>query len=521
MPGQPFYEQVMGLLLSKPMDESLFQTLQYLEFSCQAGGFALLLWQADSTHATLLATSQLQNIQGLPISMPFSPEADSFTLDDPAEITRLASAMEIDLFMDRPHVAGIVSPLISHNSSVVLLMFAEEPEASLVDLVTLSRLFQLFLRDTYYLLQLRERTNPTAARKDNHQLSAIKGNRELFDNSSDGILVLDHFLKIVFINRMAESILGYAQSSMVNRSVFDLVTPSNAELFQEHILEPDANFEVETVTLSRENAVLRMTRSQLLSEQGLIVLRFWDVTETRQVQKQLSYTSDFLTRLVRNSSVAIVAGDTDGPIFLFSPAAEKLFGYPSEGVIGRLQLADMFTETETWTTIRGLLLVEENGGGGRVDQLSVDVKMAGAHEAPAVMSAFLVPQYQPGRDAVVAFFTDLRDKKAMEATIVEYQKKLEDTEKQAMLSSLAGTMAHELNQPLMSILGYTELLQRPNLPAEKLARGIRTIAQEADRMAEIVKKIGNLTRYETRNYVGAATIIDLDKGSAVKPPEKS
>lgn len=122
---------------------------------------------------------------------------------------------------------------------------------------------------------------------------------------------------------------------------------------------------------------------------------------------------------------------------------------------------------------------------------------------------------------MVAFFTDLRDKKAMEATIVEYQKKLEDTEKQAMLSSLAGTMAHELNQPLMSILGYTELLQRPNLPPEKIERGIRTIAQEADRMAEIVKKIGNLTRYETRNYVGAATIIDLDKGSAVKPPEKS
>ncbi len=518
MPGQPFYEQVVGLLLAKPMEESLFQTLQYLEFSCQAGGFALLLWASDSSHATLLATSQLQNIQGLPIALPFAPDANAFHLDDPDEIARLASSMELDLFLERPHISGIVSPLVSHNSSVVLLMFAEEPDAARVDLATLCRLFQLFLRDTYYLLQLRERTNPTARRKDNHQLSAIKGHRELFDNSSDGILVLDHYLKIVFINRVAESLLGYSQSALVGRSAFDLIHPESAENFQEHLLEPDANFEVEALSLSRETIVLRMSRSQLLSEQGLIVLRFWDVTEARHVQRQLSYTSDFLTRLVRNSSVAIVAGDTDGPIFLFSPAAEKLFGLRGEGVVGRLRLADMYTDPGTWETIRGLLAAEENGGGGRVDQLAVDVRMAGTHEAPAVMSAFLVPQYQPGRDAVVAFFTDLRDKKAMEATIVEYQKKLEDTEKQAMLSTLAGTMAHELNQPLMSILGYTELLQRPNLPPEKLERGIRTIAQEANRMADIVKKIGNLTRYETRNYVGQATILDLHgSGDGEKP----
>lgn len=520
MSGHPFYEQVLHLLLSKPMEESLFQTLQFLEFSCQAGGFALLLWPSDATHATLLATSQLQNIQGLPIALPFAPDTETFSIDDPKEITRLATAMELDLFLERPRVTGILSPMVSHNSSVVLLMFSEDDEADHVDLVTLGRLFQLFLRDTYYLLQLRERTNPTARRKDNHQLSAIKGNRELFDNSSDGILVMDHHLKIVFINRMAESILGYAQSALVGRSAFELIRPESAEDFQEHILEPDANFEVESLTLSRETVVLRMSRSQLLSEQGLIVMRFWDVTEARQVQKQLSYTSDFLTRLVRNSSIAIVAGDTDGPIFLFSPAAEKLFGYRSEGVVGRLRLADMFSQTETWETIRGLLATEEYGGGGRVDQLGVDVRMAGTHEAPAVMSAFLVPQYQPGRDAVVAFFTDLRDKKAMEATIVEYQKRLEDTEKQAMLSTLAGTMAHELNQPLMSILGYTELLQRPNLPPEKLERGIRTISQEASRMADIVKKIGNITRYETRNYVGQATILDLDKGTLPRSPEK-
>ncbi len=513
-----FYEHIMELLLSKPMDESLFETLQFVEFSCQAGGFALLLWPQDATHATLLSTSQLQNIQGLPVSLPFPLKSGQFRIHDPKQVQSLASTMELDLFLEEPALLGTISPLTAHHSNVVLLMFAENTTVMNMDLTVISRLLRLFLRDTLFLLQLRERTNPTAKKRDHIHLSAIKNNREIFDNSPDAFLVLDQNLKIVFLNRIAESILGYALSALSDRSVFDLITEDQAEEFQENLLEPGADFETEAITLSSERVFLRMVRSSLLAEQGLIVMRFWDVTETKQVEKRLSSTSDFLTQLVRNSSVAIVAGDTDGPIFLFSPAAEKLFGFEVQQVHGRMALPDLFSDTTAWNTIQNLLDVEEDGGVGRVDQLSVDVKTAGSHEAPVVLSAFLVPDYQPGRHAVVAFFTDLRDKKAMEATIVEYQKKLEDTEKQAMLSSLAGTMAHELNQPLMSILGYTELLQRPNLKPEKLEKGIQTIAREATRMADIVKKIGNLTRFETRSYVGAATILDLDKGT--QPPEK-
>jgi len=70
-----------------------------------------------------------------------------------------------------------------------------------------------------------------------------------------------------------------------------------------------------------------------------------------------------------------------------------------------------------------------------------------------------------------------------------------------------------LNQPLMSILGYSTLLKKPNLDTEKLNRAIKHISGEADRMANIVKKIGNLTKYETRKYAGGATIVDLDKSS--------
>jgi hypothetical protein len=38
-------------------------------------------------------------------------------------------------------------------------------------------------------------------------------------------------------------------------------------------------------------------------------------------------------------------------------------------------------------------------------------------------------------------------------------------------------------------------------------------------MAEIVRKIGKITRYETKSYVGKQKILDLDKASGDAPEE--
>ena len=44
------------------------------------------------------------------------------------------------------------------------------------------------------------------------------------------------------------------------------------------------------------------------------------------------------------------------------------------------------------------------------------------------------------------------------------------------------------------------------------------IEGEAERMAEIVRKIGKITRYETKSYVGRQKILDLDKASEMAGP---
>ncbi|MCU0663622.1 MAG: hypothetical protein MUC50_15000 [Myxococcota bacterium] len=83
-------------------------------------------------------------------------------------------------------------------------------------------------------------------------------------------------------------------------------------------------------------------------------------------------------------------------------------------------------------------------------------------------------------------------------------------EKATAAAELAGAAAHELNQPLTSILTALGLTRRIMPNDARLQQVLETLEQEANRMAEMIRKLSNLTRYATKDYVGAAKIIDLD-----------
>src|SRR6185503_8627511 len=119
--------------------------------------------------------------------------------------------------------------------------------------------------------------------------------------------------------------------------------------------------------------------------------------------------------------------------------------------------------------------------------------------------------------ATVGILTDLRERIRMEQRLLDAQQKLQMSEKQALVAELAGAAAHELNQPLTSIIGYTQLIQRQSAKEAPHLRAAGIILSEAERMAGIVKKIGRITKYETTDYVGSARMLDLDRAAASDP----
>lgn len=78
---------------------------------------------------------------------------------------------------------------------------------------------------------------------------------------------------------------------------------------------------------------------------------------------------------------------------------------------------------------------------------------------------------------------------------------------------LAGAACHELNQPMQVVLGYAEMLSKNMVEKENIVQIHNEIIVQIKRMDSILKKIKNITSYETREYVHGIKIIDIEKAS--------
>lgn len=387
------------------------------------------------------------------------------------------------------------------------------------------------LRHGAVLESLRDQTHriSRARYEAERRLRGIDSLKEHFEAGADGVVVLDDAGRIMFVNRAAERITGFARDGLIGGELVDLVPQDQRGQIGDAIsrvlagVNVDA-FDLELSTTSGSPVWVSASTSTVLAGTGAVILAFRDVTAERALEHELRSTKEFLERLIDSTVDAIIAADFKGQIILFNQGAERLFGYRARDVIGKKPVWELY-ETGGARQIMRMLRSTSSGGVGRLEQTRREVRIATGETVPVSMTASVV--YEGGREvATVGILTDLRERIRMEQRLLDAQQKLQLSEKQALVAELAGAAAHELNQPLTSIIGYTQLIQRQSAQDAPHLRAAGVILSEAERMAGIVKKIGRITKYETTDYVGSARMLDLDRAAAesdpaipIEPPE--
>ncbi len=375
------------------------------------------------------------------------------------------------------------------------------------------------LRHGAVLESLRDQTHriSRARYEAERRLRGIDSLKEHFEAGADGVVVLDDAGRILFVNRAAERITGFARDGLVGGELSDLVTNEQRALIEDTVARVLAGvnveaFDLELATTSGSPVWVSVSTSTVLAGTGAVILAFRDVTAERALEHELRSTKEFLERLIDSTVDAIIAADLRGNIILFNQGAERLFGFRARDVIGKQPVWELYEEGGANQIMR-MLRSTSYGGVGRLEQTRREVRIASGEIVPVSMTASLV--YEGDREvATVGILTDLRERIRMEQRLLDAQQKLQLSEKQALVAELAGAAAHELNQPLTSIMGYAQLIQRQSEREAAHLRAVGVILSEAERMAGIVKKIGKITKYETTDYVGSARMLDLDRAAA-------
>jgi PAS domain S-box-containing protein len=503
----------------------LFTVVQRIAEVARVDRVSIVVVREQGDVGYVVAASDDEQLRDLPIDLVNYPEIQQvLSSREPLVIPDIATHPLLEIVRHEGHSSPFSSlailPILYESRPIGVLFLRAKQAFTFGDreldlCKTVSNAMAIALRNARVMQSLRDQTQQvTVARFEaERRLSTLQRYADFFESAADGIVVLDADGHLLFSNPRARTITGYTEADLHGRLVGDLFTGESARLAHELRLgflqgRYPQNVDVHIRRRTGETAILSVNFNSVLREEGVVLCTFRDVTAERAVEHELLKTKDFLQRMIDSSVDAIVSADLRGRILLANPAAERVYGIPLSELLGR-DVSTLYPRGVAREIMRMM-----RTGDGRVQGLRTELLNASGEPVPVSLSAALI--YEGGTSVgSVGIFTDLREKVRMEQRLAQAQQQILAQERQAIVAELAGAAAHELNQPLTSVMGYAELLKR-RLDAETAAyayAAAEIIFNEAERMAEIVRKIGKITRYETKSYVGHARILDLDRSA--------
>lgn len=244
---------------------------------------------------------------------------------------------------------------------------------------------------------------------------------------------------------------------------------------------------------------LAMLRGQ---EAGFDVLaREQQVTidHLRAANQQLAESSERILRLqrdrfhlasiVESSDDAILAKTLDGIVTSWNRAAERIFGYDADEMIGqhigKIIPPDLHNEEK--------LILAQVRRGEAVDHLVTRRVRKDGEEI--YVSLTISPLRNTAGEAIGAttIAHDVTEKRKTEERLENLQSELIHLSRWNMMGMMAATLAHELNQPLSAIANYAGALKRilamPEAPAGMADDILGKIIAQRERASQIVERL--------------------------------
>jgi len=354
-------------------------------------------------------------------------------------------------------------------------------------------------------------------RQDERLKASEEQYRNLFEHVGCGVFISSKEGKFLDANHALQQMLGY---------------PSREELLKIDLpndlyLRPEDRFEF-VETIEREGHVINRevefkkkdgtpipvmltghvrydSKGKVAGYEGINV----DQTQTKQMEREIRKTNDFLNNIIHNSANAIMAADMTGTIILWNQAAEEILGYKTKDVVGKLNITQVYPEGMA-KKVMGKLREGNVRRKGRLKFYPVVLLKKDGQIAEGNISASIVYDENRQEIATVGIFMDLKERLEMERRLKTTQEQLLQSEKLAAMGRLTSQIAHELNNPLYGIMNTLELMKTEISPGNNRRKILEMALSETVRLSELLHKMLTFSKPDQKEKqpVDINTILD-------------
>lgn len=192
---------------------------------------------------------------------------------------------------------------------------------------------------------------------------------------------------------------------------------------------------------------------------------------------------------------AIVSVDEQGVVLNINKSTSRLFGFTSEELLGK-NINVLLSETPLKTGVDiGLDVVQECFKIGNTTTSGAGIAILGKHKNNGVFPMRLSVAELPTNDAskrrYIAIFQDLTEIKRQDALFNNRQK-------MEALGQLTGGLAHDNNNMLAVVMGYSDLLKANLKDQPNLLKYVDKISLAAKRGADLSRKLLSFSRQKPK-----------------------
>jgi PAS domain S-box-containing protein len=192
----------------------------------------------------------------------------------------------------------------------------------------------------------------------------------------------------------------------------------------------------------------------------------------REAEESLQKTSSLLQTLVDSSPLAIVVLDQDSRVLLWSPAAERLFGWSASEAIG--QVVPFVPESDVGAVVSQI----------PSRQLAVERRRRRKDGTLLDVNVWSSPLYDTSGGVIgsLGIVADVSERR-------RFERQIRQSQKLDALGSIAGGIAHDFNNILTVLRGNLSLAQAALAPDHAIRTSLVEMDKACNRATSLVRQI--------------------------------
>lgn len=318
--------------------------------------------------------------------------------------------------------------------------------------------------------------------------------RLLAESATDIIARTDSESGILYISPAIRSILGYEPASLLGRKGFDFIPsedmPAVSAFMREVLAGGAPRVEYRARRADGSIAWLEATGRRIPGPAGSprteVVIVARDVTARRDVADRLA-ASEALNRLVAEAaSDGIITVDEGGTVLFANPAAGRIFGRAPEAIVGAA-LSSLVPSAHRAAHDAGFRRYVGTGE-RRMRWRGIEAAVLRGDGTELPVEITLGEARSGGRRVFTAVLRDVAERRRLEAQLL-HARKMES------IGTLAGGIAHELNNLLQPVLTFSRFAAEDAAARDhpagdpELAEHLALVVDGARKAGEIVARI--------------------------------